>query len=110
MDVLDVDDSIYNTCECHIFIDLGFYTHLQDYHKDNITQFFALPKIIPAKKKKRQQPSLNFTKSKILTFAAYTQGCEELLEERMAYQTEAKRKAAEKVAMKEIRQKEKEDR
>ena len=108
MDVLHIEESIYNVCERHVFINRGFYAYLQEHHKDNITQFLALPKVIPTRKKKQQWPLLDFTKSKILTFAAYTQSSKELLAQRVVHQAEAKRNGAEE-AMIENRQKKKAD-
>ena len=71
--------------------------------------FLALSEIIPTKKCKRQQPLLDFTKSKILTSCAYSEGCERVLAQREATQNEAKQKVAEREANKEIRRKEKEE-
>ena len=71
--------------------------------------FLALPEIIPPRKRKRQQPLLDFTKFKILTSRAYSEGCERVMAQREAPQTEAKRKAVEREANKETRRKEKEE-
>ena len=66
--------------------------------------------MISARKRKRQHPLLDFNKSKILTFVAYIQICEELLAQRSAPKAEAKRKVAKKKASRESWLKEKEER
>ena len=66
--------------------------------------------MIPAIKRKRTQPLLDFSKSKILTSLAYTEACEQLLAQRSAHEAEAKRRAAEREATRESRLKAKEER
>ena len=109
VDIPDGHESMYSASERNVRIDPEFQAHLQEEHEEDISTFLALPEIIPAKKRKRQQPLLDFTRSKILTSATYTQGCERLLAQREALANEAKRKAAEREATKEMRRKQKED-
>ena len=68
-----------------------------------------MPKIIPARQCKHAQPLLNFSKSKILTLHAYTEGCEHVLAQKEATEAEARRMVVERLATKESRPKEKED-
>ena len=107
MHVPHAHESNYNIRERHVPIDLAFHTHLQEQQEEDINKFFALPEVIPARKKKQQQHFLDFTKSKILTSVAYTQGCEEVLAQRLAHEAEAKRKVVEKEASREIMEREK---
>ena len=91
IDIPDVDDSTYQTSERYIPIDLDFQSHLQEEQEvGDFSTFLALLEIIPARKLKHQQPLLDFTKSKILTSRAYSEGCERVLEQREATQNEAK--------------------
>ena len=83
-------------------IDPTFHAQLQHENEHDISTSLALPKIIPARKRKRQQSLLDFTRSKILNSQAYTEGCERLLA-----QLEARQKVAKKEATKEQWQKEK---
>ena len=53
---------------------------------------------------------MDFTKSKILTSAAYSQRCKDILTQRLAHEAEAKRKAAFKEANRETRLREKDER
>ena len=66
--------------------------------------------MIPATKRKRAQPFMDFTKSRILTSTEYIQRCENVLAQRLAHEAEAKRKAEAKEANRETRLREKEDR
>ena len=102
--------STYKIEERHAPIDPTFHAHLQDHLEDNISNFLALPEVIPTMKRKRAQPLLDFSKSKVLTSLAYTEACEQLLAQRSAYEAEAKRKAAEREATRENRLKAKEER
>ena len=102
-------NSTYDVHERNVPIDPQFHTDLKE-HNNNISQFLALPKVIPTRKRKRQQPLLDFLKSKILTSLAYTRGCEELLAQRTSLEAEAKRKQAEKEANRESKVREKEER
>jgi hypothetical protein len=61
MDVLNPEDSSYSREEQHIVIDLEYRAQLYEEHEQDINHFLALPKIIPAKEKKRQQPFLDYT-------------------------------------------------
>ena len=111
IDISDVDDITYQASERRVPIDPDFQSHLQEEQEaGDFSTFLALPEIIPARKWKRQQPLLDFTKSKILTSRAYSEGCERVMAQREATQNEAKRKIAEREANKEIRRKEKEKR
>ena len=83
--------------------------HLQQ-QKHNFESFLALPEVIPTRKRKRQQPLLDFTKSKILTSTEYIEACEQLLAKRQKNEAVAKRKAEERAANKESRRREKEER
>ena len=112
IDILDGDDSTYQPSERHVPINLDFQSHLyEEQEARDFSTFLALPEIILARKRKREQSLLDFTKSKTLTSRAYSEGCERVLAQREATQNEAKRiKAAEREANKEIRRKEKEER
>jgi hypothetical protein len=77
----------------------------------------SLPELIPAKKRKRQQPLLDFTQSIILTSTDYSKGLQEILAKKEATAAAALKRKEEKEATKEQRktqkeqqQKEKEDR
>ena len=108
VDVADAHESTYDACDRNVAIDADFDAQLRQEREHDITTFLALPELIPARKRKRQQPLLDFTRSKILTSQAYTEGCERLLAQRGAYQEQAKRKAANREVTKEQRRKEKE--
>ena len=91
IDIPDVDDSTYHASERHVLIDLDFQSHLQvEQEAGDFSTFLALPEIIPTRKPKRQQSLLDFTKSKILTRHAYSEGYECILVHREATQNEAK--------------------
>ncbi len=62
-----------------------------------------MPKLIPAKKRRRQQPLLDYTSSRILTFRDYVKGLEELLAKKEATAAAAKKKKEDKEATKEQR-------
>ena len=105
------DDSSYQPSERHIPINHDFQSHmLEEQEVGDFSMFLALPEIIPTRKCKHHQSLLNFTKSKILTSCAYSEGCEHVLAQREATQNETKQKAAEREANKKIRRKEKEER
>ena len=110
VDLQHAEDSIYEIEERHVPIDPTFHAHLQDHQEDNISNFLALLEVIPAMKRKRAQPLLDFSKSKILTSLAYTEACEQLLAQKSAHEAEAKRKAAEREATRDSRLKAKEER
>ena len=109
IDVLNVEESMYEACKRNVGINTAFHAQLQQENEHDISTFFALPEIIPARKRKQKQPLLDFTRSKILTSQAYTEGCEHLLAQQEKHQAQARRKAAEKEATKEARRKEKEE-
>ena len=108
VDVADAHKNTYNACDWKVGIDAGFYAQLRQERDHDISTFLALPELIPARKRKRQQPLLDFTRSKILTLQAYTEGCERLLVQREAHQEQARRKATDREATKEQHRKEKE--
>ena len=109
VDVPDADESTYPACDRSVGIDPDFHAHLPEDDNHDISSFLVLPELIPARKRKRQQPLLDFTRSKILTLEAYTEGCECLLAQREANQEQARRRAADREATKEQRRKEKEE-
>ena len=91
-------------------IDPGFQQHLQEESKaGDISRFLALCEIIPARQRRRQQPLLDFTKSKILTSHMYTETYERVLAQKEVTQAKAKRKAKLRETTKEIQRKEKEE-
>ena len=96
--------------EANVDISPGCNDHLQQEgdHGD-ISTFLALPEIIPTRQRRRPQPLLDFTKSKILTSRMYTESCERLLAQKEATQAEAKRKAELQEATKETQRREKAD-
>ena len=71
--------SMYEVEERHIPINPTFHAYLQDHEEDNIIDFLAFPEVVPAMKRKQVQLLMDFSKSKILTFLAYTKACEQLL-------------------------------
>ena len=79
VDVPGADNSTYDVLERHVAINPTFHAHLKEQEEDNISQFLALPEMIPATKRKRAEPFMDFTKSKILTSTEYTQRCEDVL-------------------------------
>ena len=109
VDVPDAHESTYDVCDWSVGIDPGFHAQLREDDDHDISSFLALPELIPTRKRKRQQPLLDFTRSKILTSQAYTDGCERLLAQREAHQEQARRKVADREATKEQRRKEKEE-
>ena len=117
VDVQNPEESNYDRAEQHIAIDPGFLAEVQTSNDNNILQFLSLPELIPAKKRKRQQPLLDFTQSIILTSKDYSKGLEEILAKKEATAAAALKRKEEKEATKEQRkaqkeqqQKEKEDR
>jgi hypothetical protein len=111
VNVPDADESTHEVQDMSVNIDPDFQTslHLQQ-QEQNFNSFLALPEVIPARKRKRQQPLLDFTKSKILTSEEYIDACEQLLAKRQENEAAAKRKAEERAANKESRRREKEER
>jgi hypothetical protein len=101
VDVLNQEESSYTREEQHTIIDPQFRAQLQEEHEQDISHFLALPEIIPAKKRKRQQPFLDYTRSRILTSTQYMTKMEQLLAQKEAVAVEAKKKKEEKEATKE---------
>ena len=111
VNVPDANESTHEVQNMVVNIDPGFESSLQEQHQEhNFASFLALPEVIPARKRKRQQPVLDFTKSKILTLEEYITACEQLLAKRQENEAAAKRRAAERAANKESRRREKEER
>ena len=109
VDVPCTDESTVDVEDRHVPIDPAFHAHLQEQEEGNISHFLALPEVIPMTKRKRAQPFMDFTKSRILTSADYTQRCEDVLAQRLAHEIEAKQKAQLKEANRETRLREKEE-
>ena len=94
VDVPNSEENAYQACDKNVEIDPGFHEHVQEEcEAGDISTFLALSKIIPARQRRRQQPLLDFTKSRILTSRTYTKSCERVLAQKEATQAEAKRKA-----------------
>jgi hypothetical protein len=108
VDVQNPEESTYEPTEQHTAIDPAFRTQLQTGSEGDISDFLALPELIPAKKRKRQQPLLDYTHSRILTSREYITGMEQVLAQKEATAATAKRKKEEKEANKEQRKIEKE--
>ena len=110
VDIPNSKESAYQACDRNEPLDLGFQEHLQEgCEAGDINTFLALPEIIPTRQRRRQQPLLDFTKSKILTSHMYIESCEHVLAQKEATQAEAKRKAELREATKETRRREKEE-
>ena len=109
VDIPDDDKSTYDTYNRSVGIDPSFHAQLREEYDQDISTFLALPELISARKRKKQQPLLDFSRSKILTSEAYTEGCERLLAQREAHQEQARHKAADRDATKEQCRKEKEE-
>ena len=110
VDVPHSEDSAYAACKGNVHIDTEFHNHLQEESGTaDISTFLALLEIILARERRREQPLLDFTKSKILTSHVYTESCEHLLAQKEALQVEMKRKAEIWEATKETRRQEKEE-
>jgi hypothetical protein len=73
-------------------IDPALRAHLQTENEQDINHFLALPEIIPAKKRKRQQPLLDFTQSRILTSIDYITAMKQVLQKREATAAAARTK------------------
>lgn len=86
VDVPNPEESNYERGKQHIAIDPKFLDEVQTSNNNNIAQFLSLPELIPAKKRKRQQPLLDFTQSIILTSKVYSKGLEEILAQRKQLQ------------------------
>ena len=92
VDVPNPEESNYERGEQHIAIDPGFLEDVQTSNNNNIAHFLSLPELIPAKRRKRQQPLLDFTQSIILTSKDYSKGLEEILAQKEAIATAALKK------------------
>ena len=92
VDVQNPGESNYSIEEQHIAIDPKFLAQVQTSNDNNINQFLSLPELIPAKKRKRQQPLLDFTQSIILTSADYSKRLEEILAKKKTTATAVKKK------------------
>ena len=103
VDVPHPEESTYDATEQNVQIDPALRAQLQVEHDEDISHFLALPEIIPAKKRTRQQPLLDFTHSRILTSHDYMTAMEQVLSQREATAAEAKRKKTEKEATREQR-------
>ncbi|KAG0572299.1 hypothetical protein KC19_VG082600 [Ceratodon purpureus] len=66
----------------------------------SFSSFLALPELIPAAKRRRQQPLVDFTKSRILTSEESVSVCEQLLKKRQENEEATKRRAAERKQIK----------
>lgn len=95
VDVPNPEESNYEANEQHVSIDPGFMEQLERGNESNISQFLRLPELIPAKKRKRQQPLLDYTQSKILTSKDYIIGLEEVLAKRKPQQLQHRKKGGE---------------
>lgn len=103
VDVPNSHESDYATCEQHVGIDPSFREEVERENNRDINQFLCLPEMIPAKKRKRQQPLLDYTHSRILTSEDYMKGLEDLLAKKEEVAAAAKKKKDEKEATKEQR-------
>lgn len=103
VDVPNPEESTYETCEQHVRIDPAFREEVEKQNENDISQFLALPELIPAQKRKRQQPLLDYTNSRILTSEDYMQGLQELLAKKEESAAAAKKKKEDREANKEQR-------
>jgi hypothetical protein len=117
VDVPNPEESNYDANDQYVAIDPAFRAQLQTGNEGDISEFLAFPELIPAKKRKRQQPLPDYTHSRILTSREYITGLEQVLAQKEAAAAAARRKKEEKDATKEQKkmdkeqlQKQKEDR
>jgi len=103
VDVQNGEESNYHLSDQHTRIDSAFRAQIHEGNEQNISNFLALPEVIPAKKRTRQQPLLDYTSSRILTSRDYIAGLEELLARKEATAAAAKKKKEDKEATKEQR-------
>ena len=76
----DEDESTYESQDRNVEIDPKFQRQLQEEKQTgDISGFLALPEIIQVTRRRRQQPLLDFSKSKILTSHVYMEGCQRVL-------------------------------
>ena len=116
VDVSNPEENNYDLNDKHIIIDPEFREELKRRNDSNINEFLSLPELILTKKRRKQQPLLDYTKNIILTSRDYIKGLEELLAKEDATAAAAQKKNEEKEASKEQcklqqeqRQKEKQD-
>lgn len=79
VDVPNREDNNVESNDQHISIDPQFWAELDSRQEGNISEFLRLPELIPAKKRRKQQPLLDYTQSRILTSRDYIRGLEEVL-------------------------------
>jgi hypothetical protein len=115
VDVPNPKENNYDLNDRHITTDPEFREELKKKNDSNIDEFWSLPKLIPTKKRRKQQPLLDCTKNMILTSRDYIKRLKELLAKKNATTTTTQKN--EKEASKEQRklqreqqQKEKQDR
>ena len=89
-------------------IDPQFRVELDSRQEGNISEFLRLSELIPTKKRRKQQPLLDYTQSRILTLGDYIRGLEEVLAKKEAVAAAAKQRKEDKEATKEQRKLEKE--
>ena len=92
VDVPNPEESNYEACEQHVSIDPAFREELQRGNNGDISEFLCLPELIPAKKRRRQQPLLDYTHNRILTSADYMKGLEDLLAKKEEFAAAAAKK------------------
>jgi hypothetical protein len=61
VDVPNPEESNYGANEQHVSIDPAFRDQLQEESERDISELLALPELIPAKKRTRQQSLLDYT-------------------------------------------------
>jgi hypothetical protein len=103
VDVQNGEESNYDLNDQHTTIDPEFRAQIHGGNEQNISNFLSLPEIIPAKKRRKQQPLLDYTSSRILTSRDYVTAVEELLAKKEATAAAAKKKKEDKEATKEQR-------
>ena len=107
VDVLNREDNNVESNDQHISIDPQFWAELDSRQEENISEFLRLPELIPAKKRRKQQPLLDYTQSRILTSRDYIRGLEEVLAKKEAVAAVAKKRKEDKKETKEQRKLEK---
>ena len=105
VDVQNEEESDYNLNDQYIWIVPTFRAQIHEGNKQNISNFLSLYEIIPAKKRSRQQPLLDYTSSIIWTSRDYIARLDGLLARKEATATAAaaKNKNEDKEATKEQR-------
>ena len=84
VDVPNREDSNVDSNDQHVSIDPEFRAELDSRQEGNISDFLRLPELIPAKKRRKQQPFLDYTQSLILTSGDYIRGLQEVLAKKEA--------------------------